>query len=152
MNIGDAIGEVCKIVFPINDEYYTGNPNSMTAICTLSSIDLLRQIADSEILNRIHIAGRLFSENKGIDSLVRYVNLHKIKKIIICGKEVQGHKAGHSLMKLHQNGIDANNRIINSTSPAPFLTVSKSEIEYFQSIALINQINQTSFSLIKKLV
>jgi len=34
------------------------------------------------------------SENKGIDSIIEYVNKNqKIKTIIVCGKEVSGHKA-----------------------------------------------------------
>ena len=64
--IGEAIGEICKVILPINEEFYLGNPDSKTAICTLSNIDLLKNIANSEILNKISIAGRLLSENKGI--------------------------------------------------------------------------------------
>lgn len=152
--IGNALGELCKIIFPIPEEYYVGNSNSTVAICTLSSINLLQEIANSEILNRIFIVGRLFSENKGIDSLVRYVNQNKkIKTIIICGKEVQGHKAGHSLVQLHRNGVDENNRIVNSASPEPFLTVSKSEITHLQNeITLVDKIGQTNLHIIKKLV
>ncbi|MCG8324819.1 MAG: hypothetical protein MI673_04820, partial [Thiotrichales bacterium] len=93
---------------------------------------------------------RLFSENKGIDALIRFVNSNKnIKTIILCGKEVWGHKAGHSLLQLHQNGIDNDGRIINSISPDPFLTVSKSQIEYFQNnITLVNLIDESDFQTI----
>ena len=132
--IGEAIGDLCKIILPINEEYYLGNPNSSIAICTLSSIDLLKDFANSKILNQISIVGRLLSENKGIDSIIKYVNKHpQIKTIIVCGKEVWGHKSGHSLFELHKNGIDQNNRIINSSSPDPYLTVSELEIKYFQN-------------------
>ncbi len=56
---------------------------------------------------------------------------------------------GHSLFELHKNGIDNNNRIINSTSPDPFLTVSELEIKYFQKqITLVNLINETNIELI----
>ena len=150
--IGEAIGELCKIVLPIREEYYPGNLNSSIAICTLSSINLLKKFANSEILNKISIAGRLLSENKGIDSIIKYVNKHpKVNTIIVCGKEVWGHKSGHSLFQLHKNGIDQNNRIINSTSPDPFLTVSKSEIKYFQeNVKLVDLINLTEIKLILK--
>lgn len=150
--IGEAIGEICKVILPINEEFYLGDPDSKTAICTLSSIDLLKNIANSEILSKISIVGRLLSENKGIDSIIRYVNNHpKVNTIIVCGKEVWGHKSGHSLFQLYKNGIDQNNRIINSTSPDPFLTVSKSEIKYFQeNIKLVNLINVTEIELILK--
>ena len=150
--IGEAIGELCKIILPINEEYYLGNQNSSIAVCTLSSIDLLKNFANSEILNKISIVGRLLSENKGIDSIIKYVNKNPhIDTIIVCGKEVWGHKSGHSLFELHKNGIDQENRIINSTSPDPYLTVSKSEIKYFQHrINLVNLINETKLELILK--
>jgi len=91
-----------------------------------------------------------FSENKGIDSIIKYVNKNqKINIIIVCGKEVWGHKAGHSLFQLYKNGVDKNNRIINSTSPDPYLTVSKTQIKYFQNkITLVNLINETDFETI----
>jgi tetrahydromethanopterin S-methyltransferase subunit A len=150
--IGEAIGELCKVILPINEEFYLGNSDSSIAICTLSSIDLLKNFENSEILNQISIVGRLLSENKGIDSIIKYVNKNpKVDTIIVCGKEVWGHKSGHSLFQLHKNGIDQNNRIINSTSPDPFLTVSKSEIKYFQdNVNLIDLINVTEFELILK--
>jgi tetrahydromethanopterin S-methyltransferase subunit A len=148
--LGEAIGELCKTILPIPEESYSGNPNSFIAICTLSSIDLLKKFVNSEVLEYISIVGRLFSENKGIDSIINYVNNNqKISTILVCGKEVWGHKAGHSLFQLHENGIDKNNRIINSSSPDPFLNVSKSKIQYFRNnITLVNLINETNFEII----
>ena len=89
-------------------------------------------------------------ENKGIDSIIKFVNRnHQIDTIIVCGKEVWGHKSGHSLFELHKNGTDQNDRIINSTSPDPYLTASKLEIKYFQdNVNLVNLINETKFELI----
>ena len=143
--LGETIGELCKIILPIPEESYRGNPNLSIAVCTLSSIDLLKQFANSKILNHISIVGRLLSENKGIDSIIKHVNKNqKITTIIVCGKEVWGHKAGHSLFQLHKN-----NKIIYSISPDPYLTVSKSEIQYFQNnITLVNLINETNFETI----
>ena len=120
------------------------------AYVTLSNIKLLKEIKNSKIIDNVATVGRLFTENKGIDSIIKYVNQNKkIKTIIVCGKDVWGHKSGHSLFELHKNGIDDNNRIINSTSPDPFLTVSESEIKYFQKqITLVNLINETNIELI----
>ncbi len=151
MNVlGEVLGELCKTILPIPEESYSGNPDSLIAVCTLSSIDLLKKFVISEVLEHISIAGRLFSENKGIDSIVNYVNNNqKINTILVCGKEVWGHKAGHSLFQLHENRIDKNNRIINSSSPDPFLSVSKSKIQYFRNnITLVNLINETNFETI----
>jgi tetrahydromethanopterin S-methyltransferase subunit A len=153
-SLENVIGELCKVILPIPEESYIGNTDSSIAICTLSSMELLKKISNSELLNHIYIVGRLLSENKGIDSIIRYVNQNKkIKTIIVCGKEVWGHKAGHSLFELHKNGIDNQKRIINSTSPNPILTVTKSEIKYFQNeINLVNMINEVNFDTIKQFV
>ena len=148
--LSDTIGKICEALLPIPEEFYIGNYNSSICICTLSSIKLLKEIKNSKIINNVAIVGRLFTENKGIDSIIKYINQNKkIKTIIVCGKDVWGHKSGHSLFELHKNGIDNNNRIINSTSPDPFLTVSESEIKYFQKqITLVNLINETNIELI----
>ncbi len=151
-SLGNMVGELCKAILPISEESYQGNPDSILAICTLSSLDLLTKIANSEILQHVSIVGRLLSENKGIDAIIRHVNHNKkIKTIIVCGKEVWGHKAGYSLFKLHKNGMDKNGKIIGSTSPDPFLTVTKSQINYFRNeINLVDMINETNFNKIKQ--
>jgi len=153
-SLENIIGDLCKIILPIQEESYIGNTDSSISICTLSSMELLKKISNSELLNHISIVGRLLSENKGIDSMIKYLNQNKkIKTIIVCGKEVYGHKAGHSLFELHKNGIDDNGRIINSTSPQPFLKSTKLEIDYFKKeINLVNLINESNFDTIKKLI
>lgn len=150
--IGEVIGELCKNVLPIPEEYYFGDPASPIAVCTLSSIDLLRDLSNSKILSSISVVGRLLSENKGIDGILRHLYKNqRITTIIVCGKEVWGHKAGHSLFALHANGITQDNRIINSSSPDPFITASIPEIKHFQNhITLINQINETDPSTIAR--
>jgi tetrahydromethanopterin S-methyltransferase subunit A len=142
--IDEIIGDICKAVLPIREEFYLGNPKSDTAVCTLGSISLLKDLRESGILQDVAIIGRLFSENKGIDALVRFVNCnHNIRKIIICGKEVWGHKAGHSLVCLHENGIDNSRRIVGSQSPDPYLSVTESEVGHFQKIELVNLVGET---------
>ena len=142
--LGEIIGDICKAVLPIKEEFYLGNPKFDTAVCTLGSIGLLRDMKESGVLQRVAIIGRLFSENKGIDAIIRFVNQNQnITKIIICGKEVWGHKAGDSLVQLHKNGIDQDRRIVGSVSPDPYISVSKHEIKYFQEeIELINMIGE----------
>ena len=105
-------------------------------------------------MNKVVIAGRLLSENKGIDSIIQNVISNKnIKIIILCGKEVSGHKAGHSLLALHKNGINIDGRILESTSPEPFLKVEKNEVKKFQNqVRIINKIGITSLDEINQLV
>ena len=140
------LGEICKAILPIKEEVFYGNPNSSIAICTLSSIDLLRSLSQPKFLQSVALVGRLLSENKGIDSLIQYVNANpKIKTIVLCGKEVWGHKSGHSLLELHKNGIDENYNIINSASPDPFLNLTKLEVKKFQNqVRIIDMIGETN--------
>ena len=147
-------GEICKVLLPIPEEFNYGNKNSSIGICTLSSISLLEEISDSDLLDNVSIVGRLFSENKGIDTIIRFVNSNKnIKTIILCGKEVWGHKAGDSLMALYENGIDKSGRIISSESPDPNLKVSKEEVEQFRNqVKIINKIGETNPDIIRTLV
>jgi tetrahydromethanopterin S-methyltransferase subunit A len=152
--IGNIFGEVCKKLFPIPEELYFGNPTSSIAICTLSDINLLKKISNSTIMKNISLVGRLLSENKGIDSIIHYVNSnHNVKTIIICGQDTIGHKSGDSLLALHKNGIDHNGRIINSSSPDPILTVSQMEVIKFQNqVKIINKIGISNLKEISNVV
>jgi tetrahydromethanopterin S-methyltransferase subunit A len=149
--IENLAGELCKIILPINEEVFFGNPRSSLAVCTLSSIKLLKEIANSDMMSKITLVGRLFSENKGIDSLIRYALSNKnLEIILLCGKDTLGHKPGHSLLNLYKNGIDNEGRIIGSCSPDPVLTITKSEVLKFQKrVKLVNEIGETNISKIK---
>jgi len=150
----NAIGKLCKVMLPINEEIFFGNQKSSIAICTLSSISLLKEISESAIMKKIVLAGRLLSENKGIDSLVRYVITNNaIKTIIVCGKDVTGHKTGHSLLTLYKNGIDDDCRIIGSHSPDPVLTVTKNEVVKFcNKVKILDMIGETNLEKINQAV
>ena len=155
MNVlGNLIGEICKTLIPIPEEVYFGNHESSISICTLSSINLLKKISDSNLMNKVAVVGRLLSENKGIDSIIKNViSNENIKIIILCGKEVSGHKAGTSLLGLHKNGIKNDGRIIESKSPEPILMVSKTDVDKFRNqVKIIDKIGTTNFSEINKLV
>ena len=155
MNLIDNIaGELCKILLPIEEEIFYGNSKSNVAICTLSSINLLKEVANTSILKEIAIAGRLLSENKGIDSLIKStISNEKINTIILCGKDTLGHKPGNSLLCLYKHGMDGNHRIIGSQSPHPILTVTKDEISKFQrQVKIVNKIDETSISKLKSII
>ena len=151
MNLGNIAGEICKVLFPIDEEIFFGNPNSSIAVCTLSSLKLLKEIGDSPLMSKIAVVGRLLSENKGIDALVKYVISNKnIKTIFICGKDTPGHRSGHSLLNLYKNGVDFGGRITGSSSPDPILTLTQSQIDKFQKqVQLVDKIGETSISEIK---
>lgn len=150
----EIAGQICKILVPIHDEVFYGNSRSNIGICTLSSMGLLRQIAESGLLEKVAVAGRLLSENKGIDALIKYtIKNPTLDTIIVCGDEVSGHRAGRSLILLHKYGIDKDGRIINSPSPDPVLLSSESEIRQFQSqVKIIDMIGKTNLDEIRSVV
>jgi tetrahydromethanopterin S-methyltransferase subunit A len=130
ISFDNAAGKLCKALIPIKHEYYIGN-GKFTAICTLSSIDLLENISKSvAIMNRILIVGRLLSENKGIETIIQFIVGHpELHNMIICGKEVKGHQAGQALISLYNNGVNNNGRIIGAKGPYPLLRSSRKDIE-----------------------
>ncbi len=153
MNVIEEIaGEICKILLPVEDKLYFGNPDSTLVICTLSSMRLLKEISSSSLMNKIYVVGRLLSENKGIDLLVRHIisNEH-IQTVILCGEDTVGHKPGYSILCLYRNGIDQNGVIIGSKSPNPILTLTDKEVLRFQKqVKLINKIGETEISNLKQ--
>ena len=153
MNVIEEIaGEICKILLPIEDKLYFGNPNSTLVICTLSSMKLLKEISNSSLMNKIYVVGRLLSENKGIDILVRHIiSNEQIRTLILCGEDTIGHRPGHSILCLHRNGMNQNGIIIGSESPNPTLTLSSQEVARFQKqVKIINKIGEIEISNLKQ--
>jgi tetrahydromethanopterin S-methyltransferase subunit A len=154
-NLEIAAGKLCEILIPIRHEYYIGAGNNI-AICTLSSVDLLQTIADSrDIMDRIIIAGRLLSENKGLDKLISFTLKHPtLRHIVVCGREVRGHKTGQALMCVHRNGVRSNDGwIIGANGPNPFLSCSEADIEIFRrQIMIYDLIGNDDLKTIKNVV
>jgi tetrahydromethanopterin S-methyltransferase subunit A len=136
--LDNAAGRLCKALLPIKHEYYLGAGKAV-AICTLSSIDLLQTISKSDLINKILIAGRLLSENKGIDAIIAFTMKHpNLKRIIVCGKEVRGHRAGQALLALASNGMDSSGRIIGAVGPNPIVTLPQQDVDIFRHQLEIN--------------
>jgi tetrahydromethanopterin S-methyltransferase subunit A len=136
--LDNAAGRLCKALLPIKHEYYLGAGKAV-AVCTLSSIDLLQTISKSDLIDRILIAGRLLSENKGIDAIIDFTVKHpNLKQIIVCGKEVKGHRAGQALLALASNGINSSGRIIGAVGPNPIVNLPLQEVHLFRHQIKIN--------------
>jgi tetrahydromethanopterin S-methyltransferase subunit A len=136
--LDNAAGRLCKVLLPIRHEYYLGAGKAL-AICTLSSIDLLQTIDKSDLINRILIAGRLLSENKGIDAIIDFTVKHpNLKRMIVCGKEVRGHRAGQALLALASNGMDSSGRIIGAVGPNAIVTLPQQDVDIFRHQVKIN--------------
>jgi tetrahydromethanopterin S-methyltransferase subunit A len=152
--INNIFGICCYHLIPIKQEFYIGR-GTIIGICTLSSLDLLEKITyNQEIMDNISIVGRLLSENKGIDRIIKFTNNNKsLKHLLLCGEEVKGHLAGQTLIALKNNGTDQNKKIINAPSSYPFLASTTEEIEYFVNhINIINNIGLKEINQIKDIV
>ena len=152
MNVIEEIaGEICKILLPVEDKLYFGNSNSNLVICTLSSMKLLKEISNSSLMNKVYVVGRLLSENKGIDLLVRHIiSNEQIDTLILCGEDTVGHRPGHSILCLYRNGLDQSGIIIGSKSPNPILTLTNQEVLKFQKqIKIINEMGELEISNLK---
>lgn len=152
--INNILGICCYHLLPIKQEYYSGK-GKIIGICTLSSLDLLKEIKNNqEIMNKISIVGRLLSENKGIDEIIKFTTNEKsLKYLLLCGEEVKGHLSGQTLLALKKNGIDQNKKVINAAAPYPFLACTNHEIEYFRNhINIINKIGLKDIDKIKDTV
>ena len=154
-NLENAAGKLCEILIPIKHEYYIGGGNDI-AICTLSSIDLLQTMAASpDIMNRVLVAGRLLSENKGLDKLISFTLNHPdLHHIVVCGTEVRGHKAGQALISIHRNGVRSNDgRIVGAIGPNPFLSYSQAVIELFRrQVMIYDLIGTNDLKTIKNMI
>jgi tetrahydromethanopterin S-methyltransferase subunit A len=157
-SLENMAGKICEILIPIKHEYYMGRRGNEIAICTLSSTQLLEDIyKSSEMMDKILIVGRLLSENKGIDAIIKFTLAHpELHYIIVCGKEVRGHQAGQALLSLYENGINNNNIdsriIIGAKSPHPALASSQQDVIAFkkQIKKIYNLVGITDIGQIKK--
>lgn len=147
-------GSCCYYLIPIKQKYFLGKGENI-AICTLSSLDLLYKIGnDEELINKISIVGRLLSENKGIDIILKFIKANEnLRYLVICGKDVKGHLSGQALLSLKNKGVNRQNRIIGANGRYPIISSSLEEIDNFRNkIHIIDEIGLTDFKKIKSLV
>jgi len=152
--IDNIFGICCYHLLPIKQEYYIGKGKKI-AICTLSSLKLLEEIKNNnEIMENILIVGRLLSENKGVDEIIKFTKKNTLlKHILVCGNDVKGHLPGQTLISVKENGLDINNRVMKSVGAYPFLTCSNQDVEYFRhQVTIIDRIRLKDINKIKELV
>ncbi|HEV8387407.1 MAG TPA: hypothetical protein VGQ03_07275 [Nitrososphaera sp.] len=141
-------------MIPIKKEFYLGRGSSI-AICTLSSFDLLDRISKTvALMDKIAIAGRLLSENRGIDAMIEFASRNPgLERIILCGKEVKGHRAGQALLSLAKNGIEPGGRIVGALGPYPILRSQPKDVNTFRNrVQVVDLMGITNLEMIMVLV
>jgi tetrahydromethanopterin S-methyltransferase subunit A len=151
--LDDAAGKICETIVPIKTRYYTGRGKEL-AICTLGSMDLLKEISNSILMDKVAIAGRLLSENRGIDAIISFIVANpSITRIILCGQDVKGHRAGQALISLYKNGVDRTGRIVGALGPYPTIRSSSRDVEVFRKqIEIVDIIGTSAIEKIMALV
>ncbi|MPZ14239.1 MAG: DUF4346 domain-containing protein [Chloroflexi bacterium] len=97
--------------------YVEANPESPVAICTLSSHELLDDLARSALVDRVAIIGPLETENIGIERMISTVLARpRIRWLICCGEEARGRYQGHALRALFTRGVDAEGAVVTARS------------------------------------
>jgi tetrahydromethanopterin S-methyltransferase subunit A len=147
-------GKICEFVLPIRLSYEMGNGKTL-AVCTLSDMNLLKEIiASKEIMHNIFLVGRLLSENRGIDNILKTAhNCPRLKYLILCGKDVRGHLPGQALISLYNYGINEEGYIVGARGSYPKLKSTKEAISYFRTnIKIVDLIGSRDIWQIKLLI
>jgi len=72
--------------------------------------------------HKLALYGKNCTENLGIERIVlNVVSNPNIRFLIVCGREIKGHKAGQALVALWKNGLDDKNRIVGAEGAIPYV-------------------------------
>ncbi len=131
----------------VSGQYYLGQKDSTAAVCTLSSLDLMKKIGPRK---EIAILGKTFTENLGIEKMIRNITSNpSIRFLILCGQE-SPHKVGQSILALKKHGVDINGHIIESRGRLPRLkNVTRAEINQFRrQIEIVDLVGEENIDTI----
>jgi tetrahydromethanopterin S-methyltransferase subunit A len=135
----------------VSGQYYVGRKDSSVAVCTLGSIDLMKEIGPRK---DIAIVGKTFTENLGIEKMIRnLVTNPSIRLLVLCGRE-SPHHVGQSLIALKANGVDDEGRIVGSRGVLPIIkNIPRNEIDRFRNqIEIINLIGCDALEEVSKAI
>ncbi len=125
-------------------EFQLGNPDSCIAVVTLSD-----ELAfDKE---KVAIWGSDKTENLGIEKVVANILSNpNIRYLLVCGHEVRGHRAGDTIVALHQNGMDDNSKVIGAKGAVPYVeNLPQEAVERFQQqVELVDMIDEVDAAML----
>ena len=136
---------------PSPGRFVIGNPQSAVAVCTLSSTALIDQLNPKQAA----IIGRVYTPNLGVEKMItNVVSNPRLRYLILCGRESPVFKVGEAILKLAENGLDAQGKIIGATGAMAELTNLPSEVveTFRQQIELISLINEMNPKIIDRTV
>ncbi|MBI5420584.1 MAG: DUF4346 domain-containing protein [Deltaproteobacteria bacterium] len=129
---------------PLPGDYRVIHPTGSVAVCTLADEELFESLLD-EPLPDLAILGMLRTENLGVERLVRNVTANsRITRLVLCGADSAGHRAGETVAALADNGVDGEMRVIGSPGKrARLVNLTVEEVAAFRSrVELIQRIGE----------
>jgi tetrahydromethanopterin S-methyltransferase subunit A len=124
-----------------------GGMDSPVAVCTLASRSLLPELAGRP---EIAVAGRVFTENVGIERMVQNLAAFgSIRYLIVCGRETP-HNVGQTILALHRAGLDPAGRVIGSEAPDPRMpNLTADQLRAFRTgIRVVDMIGESDVTAI----
>jgi tetrahydromethanopterin S-methyltransferase subunit A len=113
---------------PEEGRFIRGNDRSPVAVVVILNTDADNVPPDIEALVRAAaesgaaLSGLVQTENIGFEKMIcNIVANPNIRYLVLAGPESPGHLTGEALKALMANGVDAQQRIIGTESPHPFL-------------------------------
>jgi tetrahydromethanopterin S-methyltransferase subunit A len=146
---------------PEEGRYLRGNDYSPVAVVVLLNAPYEKIPLEVERLVRVAVetgaalAGTLQTANIGLEKIVANVVANpNIRYLVLCGKEVEGHKVGNALAALIKNGVNERRIIIGTNAPTAYLfNIPVKAIERFRKqVMLINLMNVVDPDVVKKAV
>jgi tetrahydromethanopterin S-methyltransferase subunit A len=128
-------------------DFVLGDPESPIAVCTLATRTLLPKLAGRP---EIAIAGRVFTENVGVERMVRnLLAMPGLSALILCGRESR-HRVGETILCLHRDGLDGAGRVVGSQAPEPFMpNLGRTDLRRFQDrFSVIDLVGELSVDAI----
>ncbi|WP_255346877.1 DUF4346 domain-containing protein [Sedimentibacter sp. B4] len=143
-------------MLPAAGEYHVLNLDELSpvAVSTLSNSKLADELAGLKPKG-LSIVGKTETENIGVEKIIKNIlAVPSIKYLILCGKDSEGHYSGNTLMKIFENGVDYNNKVIDSKGRKPVLiNTLAEEIESFRNnVLIINMIGcENTYEILNKI-
>ncbi len=131
-------------LYPWPGKYEIGETGSPVAVVTLDEKFEFPK-------DRVAIWGPMKTENLGIEKVVANVISNPyIRFIIVCGKEIRGHRSGASLVCLARDGIDEKGRIIDAPGAVPYIeNISEEAVRRFMDqVEVIDMVGETDINKI----
>lgn len=113
--------------------YFVTDPHAPVAVTTLGSVALAEAVSRNAPAG-LCIAGKVETENIGIEKIVKNVVSNPAIRYLVCaGNEPPRHLSGATLLALFANGIDERQRIPGAPGMRPVLpNTSAAEVQAFR--------------------